>query len=73
MNSILRRYLRRRLSRMGLRVHVPETELLGDAGLALGQGWIASHYANAQRTSDQTIESVVRILCSDQFHEAEIC
>lgn len=41
-NRILRERLADRLSRAGLCVHVPQSALCGDTGLALGQAWVAA-------------------------------
>jgi hydrogenase maturation protein HypF len=41
-NRLLRERLMRRLQSAGLRVMLPRPENLGDAGLALGQAWVAA-------------------------------
>lgn len=43
MNRLLSRRLRDQLLLRGLRVLMPQTNSCGDAGLALGQAWVAAH------------------------------
>jgi hydrogenase maturation protein HypF len=42
-NSILRTRLQNTLAQAGLTVHLPADHAFGDAGLALGQAWVAAH------------------------------
>jgi hydrogenase maturation protein HypF len=42
-NSILRTRLKNTLEQAGLTVHLPADHAFGDAGLALGQAWVAAH------------------------------
>jgi hydrogenase maturation protein HypF len=42
MNRLLRLYLSRTLASAGLRVHLLPAAACGDAGLALGQAWVAA-------------------------------
>ena len=42
-NAVLTTHLRRRLDAHGLRVLAPRSTSCGDAGLALGQAWVAAH------------------------------
>jgi hydrogenase maturation protein HypF len=41
-NALLSRWLTARLRAAGLQVHRPNTLSCGDAGLALGQAWVAA-------------------------------
>lgn len=73
LNSILTTGLQSRLRHMGLRVHVPEPQLLGDAGLALGQAWVASHYVNSRQAVNRTSECLVASTLDNQFRKPEVC
>ena len=42
-NHILRSRLQNTLTHAGLTVHLPQRSAYGDAGLALGQAWVAAH------------------------------
>jgi hydrogenase maturation protein HypF len=49
-NRILRTRLSDALTQAGLTVHLPQDSTYGDAGLALGQAWVAAHTLHAART-----------------------
>jgi hydrogenase maturation protein HypF len=49
-NRVLGARLTRRLQEAGLAVHRPRAVSCGDAGLALGQAWVAAHCLAAPRT-----------------------
>jgi hydrogenase maturation protein HypF len=49
-NRILRTRLCAALTQAGLTVHLPQHSAYGDAGLALGQAWVAAHTLHAART-----------------------
>jgi hydrogenase maturation protein HypF len=49
-NRILRTRLCDALTQAGLSVHLPQGSAFGDAGLALGQAWVAAHTLHASRT-----------------------
>jgi hydrogenase maturation protein HypF len=49
-NSILRTRLTDALTQAGLSVHLPRYSAYGDAGLALGQAWVAAHTLHGART-----------------------
>lgn len=53
-NRILRERILRRLSEAGFAVHLPGPRGCGDAGLAIGQAWVA-----AQRLGTRTTEALV--------------
>jgi hydrogenase maturation protein HypF len=48
-NRILRIRLQDALTQAGLTVHLPNASAYGDAGLALGQAWVAAHALQATR------------------------
>jgi hydrogenase maturation protein HypF len=52
-NRILRRRMQDALTQAGLTVHLPADSAYGDAGLALGQAWVAAHSLH-RMTSDIT-------------------
>lgn len=47
LNAVLTRRVTSSLRQRGLRVHMPQTQSCGDAGLALGQAWVAAHDVTA--------------------------
>jgi hydrogenase maturation protein HypF len=49
-NRILCTRLSDALKQAGLRVHLPQHSAYGDAGLALGQAWVAAHTLHGART-----------------------
>jgi hydrogenase maturation protein HypF len=49
-NRILRTRLADALKQAGLTVHLPQHSAYGDAGLALGQAWVAAHTLHGART-----------------------
>ncbi|MDC8786136.1 Kae1-like domain-containing protein [Roseateles koreensis] len=57
MNKILRERLRGQLQHLGLSVLLPQAHSCGDAGLALGQAWVAAHALNTQASPAPSFES----------------
>jgi hydrogenase maturation protein HypF len=55
-NRILAERLPARLRAMGLNVHLPRAVNCGDAGLALGQAWVAAQLGVSARAADQRAE-----------------
>jgi hypothetical protein len=45
------------LTHAGLTVHVPIDSAYGDAGLALGQAWVAAHTLQATRAQHNTTQA----------------
>ena len=63
-NRILRTRLQDRLTQAGLAVHLPIDNAYGDAGLALGQAWVAAHSLQTIRASTESpIQTARRSLC----------
>ncbi len=62
-NRILRTRLQDRLTQAGLSVHVPIDGAYGDAGLALGQAWVAAHSLHATRSQDPNHQPARNSLC----------
>jgi hydrogenase maturation protein HypF len=48
-NRILRGRMQDTLTQAGLTVHLPTDSAFGDAGLAIGQAWVAAHSLQAMR------------------------
>jgi len=59
-NRILRDRMVDTLTQAGLSVHLPIDGAYGDAGLALGQAWVAAHTLQATRTATESKEQATR-------------
>lgn len=60
MNRLLSRRLQEQLQLRGLRVLMPQKNSCGDAGLALGQAWVAAHsLANAEDPASTSTSQVL--------------
>jgi hydrogenase maturation protein HypF len=59
-NRIVRGRMVGTLTQAGLTVHLPADGAYGDAGLALGQAWIAAHTLHATRTASNTNKPTTR-------------
>ncbi|MDR2215599.1 MAG: carbamoyltransferase HypF [Nevskiaceae bacterium] len=57
-NRILRARLLARLNQAGLQVYLPSATDCGDAGLAIGQAWVAAQQATATLTDNAFIEAL---------------
>jgi hydrogenase maturation protein HypF len=56
-NRILRGRMQDTLTQAGLTVHLPINSAYGDAGLALGQAWVAAHRLQAMRAQTNTTQT----------------
>ena len=67
-NHILRTRMHNSLTQAGLSVHLPHDSAYGDAGLALGQAWVAAHslYATADHASN-TQATTRNALCASPY------
>ena len=64
-NRILRTRMVDTLTKAGLAVHLPADGAYGDAGLALGQAWVAAHTLQAARSATPAKEQPTRnTLCA---------
>jgi hydrogenase maturation protein HypF len=54
-NQLLTQRLRTQLERAGLQVFLPQKHSCGDAGLALGQAWVAAHSLNASAHTNAAV------------------
>jgi len=59
-NRVLRDRMVDTLTQAGLSVHLPIDGAYGDAGLALGQAWVAAHTLQATRTATESKEQATR-------------
>jgi hydrogenase maturation protein HypF len=62
-NRILRTRMQDALAQAGLTVHLPLDNAYGDAGLALGQAWVAAHTLRAGRTTQHNEQPIRNSLC----------
>jgi hydrogenase maturation protein HypF len=62
-NRILRGRLQDALTRAGLTVHLPLDSAYGDAGLALGQAWVAAHHVRAATGIETHTHTPRKFLC----------
>ncbi len=64
-NRLLRERMVDTLTQAGLTVHLPHDSAYGDAGLALGQAWVAAHTLHATRSATTAKEQPARnTLCA---------
>jgi hydrogenase maturation protein HypF len=59
-NRILRTRMVDILTQAGLSVHLPHGGAYGDAGIALGQAWVAAHILHAVRSETESKEQATR-------------
>jgi hydrogenase maturation protein HypF len=59
-NGILRTRLQNTLTQAGLSVHLPSDSAYGDAGLALGQAWVAAHRLQTLQATSESNRSPAR-------------
>jgi hydrogenase maturation protein HypF len=62
-NRILRARMHDTLTQAGLTVHLPTDSAYGDAGLALGQAWVAAHSLRAITNTASDIQPARNSLC----------
>jgi hydrogenase maturation protein HypF len=62
-NRILRTRLQHTLTQAGLTVHLPIDSAYGDAGLALGQAWVAAHTLHGAPASAHNTPATRNALC----------
>ena len=63
-NHILRTRLQHSLTQAGLSVHLPTNSAYGDAGLALGQAWVAAHSLRATGPQQPQQQPARNSLCA---------
>lgn len=62
-NRILRTRMHDTLTQAGLTVHLPLDGAYGDAGLAMGQAWVAAQTVHATRTAKNNEQPIRNSLC----------
>jgi hydrogenase maturation protein HypF len=62
-NRILRTRMQEALTQAGLTVHVPIDSAYGDAGLSLGQAWVAAHCVSAMTIEEANTHLTRKPLC----------
>jgi hydrogenase maturation protein HypF len=63
-NRLLRGRMQDTLLQAGLSVHLPADGAYGDAGLSLGQAWVAAHTLHATRTAQHKEATTRNSLCA---------
>jgi hydrogenase maturation protein HypF len=62
-NRILRTRMQEAIGQAGLTVHLPNESAYGDAGIALGQAWVAAHSLCFTKSNESIIQPARKSLC----------